>query len=227
MTRARATPSPTTIPALGGDSPTRRRILEAAKANLRRFGADKVTVVDIARDLGMSHSNVYRYFRTKAEILDAVVEEWLAEEEALLGRLSAGPGLAGERLERLILALLARKRINRTEDAELFGLYHRILAERPAALARYDAAQFAAVERIIADGVQTGEFAIREIPAAVRVVRHAIHTFFDPAFARKSGASAEEGARDVVRALAAGFANREHPPDLGDQKQSRTPPERD
>ncbi len=217
MTRDRATTPLTATPTLGGDSPTRRRILEAAKANLRRFGADKVTVVDIARDLGMSHSNVYRFFRTKAEILDAVVEEWLAEGKALLGRLSASPGAAGERLERLVLAMLARKRINRTEDAALFDLYHRILAERPAALARYDAAQFAAVKRIIADGVQTSEFAIatHDIPAAVRVVRHAIHTFFDPAFAQKSDASAEEGARDVVRSLVAGFANREHPPDFG------------
>ncbi|MGI8854205.1 MAG: TetR/AcrR family transcriptional regulator [Thermomicrobiales bacterium] len=218
MTRDRATPSPPATSTLGEDSPTRRRILEAAKANLRRFGADKVTVVDIARDLGMSHSNVYRFFRTKAEILDAVMEEWLAEEEALLNQLSAGPGLAGKRLERLFLAMLARKRIHRTEDAEIFRLYHRILAERAAALARYDAAQFAAVERIVTDGVQTGEFVVRDIPAAVRVVRHAVHIFFDPAFAQESGASAEEGARDVVRALVAGFANREHPPDLGQDR---------
>src|SRR5262245_44422694 len=99
------------------DDPTRRRILAAARANLRRFGAGKATVVDIARDLGMSHSNVYRFFRTKAEILDAVVEEWLAAEEALLADLSSAPGPAGERLERLILTLLARKHQRRAEDA--------------------------------------------------------------------------------------------------------------
>jgi AcrR family transcriptional regulator len=199
----------------GDHDATQRRIIDAARANLRRFGASKVTVVDIARDLGMSHSNVYRFFRSKAEILDAVVEDWLQEEQELLAELSGRPGSAAERLEQLVVALLERKRRKRTEDAELLALYHYILAERPAALARYDATVFAAFERIIAGGVQSGEFAVHDVPVAVRVVRHAVHAFFDPAFGQQTDESAEDAARAVVRVLAAGFANRAHPPALG------------
>jgi AcrR family transcriptional regulator len=195
--------------------PTRQRILAAARANLRRFGVNKVTVVDIARDLGMSHSNVYRFFRTKTEILDAVVDEWLSEEDVLLGELSGGSGPAGERLEFLIVALLARKRRKREEDAELNALYYHILAERPAALARYDTAVYTAFERIIVDGVQTGEFAIRDVPTAIHIVRDATAAFFDPKYAERTGHLPEDGARDVIRTLVAGFANREHPPALG------------
>jgi AcrR family transcriptional regulator len=201
---------------LNDEDPTRRRILAAAQANLRRFGVDKVTVVDIARDLGMSHSNIYRFFRTKAEILDAVVDEWLSEEDALLTKLSGGDGPAGERLERLVQTLLARKRMKREEDAELNALYYRILAERPAALARYDAAVFAAYERVIADGVRSGEFSIHSIAAAVRIVRNAIAVFFDPAYVRRTGEQPEERARDVIRVLIAGFTNREHPPQISE-----------
>ncbi len=209
MTAAR---TPTTI--TRSDNPTRQRILEAARANLRRFGADKVTVVDIARDLGMSHSNVYRFFRTKTEILDAVIEEWLVEEEAQLSDLSESTGRAGERLEHFVIAMLARKRKKRTEDAELSGLYYRILAERPTAMARYDGVVFAAFKRIIVDGITTGEFAIEDASAAVRVVRYALGVFFDPSFEKGAGITAEEGARDVIRALVAGFANRAQPPAL-------------
>ncbi|HEX5505985.1 MAG TPA: TetR/AcrR family transcriptional regulator [Thermomicrobiales bacterium] len=208
-----------TTPPAAADAPTRRLILEAAKANLRRFGADKTTVVDIARALGMSHSNVYRFFRTKAELLDAVVDEWLAEEEALLNSVAAQPGSAGERLERLVLTLLARKRMKHTDDAELSALYYRLLSERPAGFQRLTGATLATIERIIAEGVGSGEFAAINTAAAARATWQALSGFFDPAFVRqmiKETAPAERLVRDVVQTLAAGFANRANPPRLGD-----------
>jgi len=195
----------------------RLRILKAAQANLRRFGAGKTTVVDIARDLGMSHSNVYRFFRTKAEILDAVVEEWLVDEDLLLAQLAAREGTAGARIEGLLLALLARKLAKRDDDAELAELYHRILAERPAAMARHTAAVHAVFVRIIADGVRDGEFASLDPTAAARVLGHATKIFFTPEslrFAAVPGAPHAAWARDVIRTVVAGFANRDAPPIL-------------
>ncbi len=217
MDNSTATPAHTSAPPTVEETATRLRILKAAKANLRRFGAGKTTVVDIARDLGMSHSNVYRFFRTKAEILDAVVEEWLADEDLLLAELAARAGTAGARIEGLLLALLARKLMKRDDDAELAELYHRILTERPAAMARHTAAVLAAFERIIADGVRDGEFAPLDPGVAARVLGHATNLFFTPEFLRL--ASLPDGphqawARDVIRTVVAGFANREAPPIL-------------
>lgn len=202
------------------DDPTRQRILHAAKANLRRFGADKTTVVDIARDLGMSHSNVYRFFRTKAELLDAIVDEWLAEEAALRDRLVTQPGPTGERLERLLLALLARKRAKLTDDAELSALYQRVLDERPDSGQRLETITRAAFERIIADGVGSGELADVDVPAAARVIKYAVAAFFSPAFVRQmlvDPATTEGVVRDLLRTIVAGFANRDTPPRLGDE----------
>jgi AcrR family transcriptional regulator len=207
-----------TTPPADGDAPTRRLILEATKANLRRFGVDKTTVVDVARTLGMSHSNVYRFFRTKAELLDAVVEEWLAEEERLLDTVAAQPGQAGERLERLVLRLLARKRAKHTEDAELSALYYRLLSERPAGFQRLEAATLATVGRIIAEGVSSGELAAIDTAAAARVTWQAVSGFFDPKFVRKmiaQTAPAEQLVRDVIQTVIAGFANKAAPPRLG------------
>lgn len=200
------------------ETQTRRRILDVAKANLQRYGASKTTVVDIARDLGMSHSNVYRFFRTKVELLDAVVEEWLIDEELFLAEMAGRPGRAGERMEALWLALLARKRLLHAEDAEFVELYYRILAERPVAVARYLAASQAAIERIIADGVQTGEFAPLDVPEAARVVWYATRALVEPTFlyvAAPSWPMHEAHARNLIRALVAGFANHAAPPVLG------------
>jgi AcrR family transcriptional regulator len=200
------------------ETQTRRRILDRAKANLRRYGAGKTTVVDIARDLGMSHSNVYRFFRTKVELLDAVVEEWLIDEELFLADMAGRDEAAGQRMEALWLALLARKRLKHAEDAELVELYYRILAERPAAIARYLAASQAAIERIIADGVRAGEFAPLDVPEAARVVWYATRALIEPSFlyvAAPLWPTNEAHARNLIRTLVAGFANHAAPPALG------------
>lgn len=221
MSEKIVTTAPDLAPLAEADAPTRRLIVDAAKANVRRFGAEKTTVVDIARALGMSHSNVYRFFRTKAELLDAVVDEWLTEEEALLGEVATQPGSAGERLERLALMLLARKVAKLSEDAELAALYYRLIAERPAWGKRLEQASLATFERIISQGTVSGEFAAIDVPAAARAARYAVVGFFDPAFVRalaQPDSPAEQYVRDVVRAIVAGFANREHPPRLGENR---------
>ena len=56
---------------------TAERILDATEEVLRRYGPAKATVVDVARALGVSHGSVYRHFRTKAALRDAVTERWL------------------------------------------------------------------------------------------------------------------------------------------------------
>ncbi|MGO6907884.1 helix-turn-helix domain-containing protein, partial [Rhizobium ruizarguesonis] len=38
------------------------RILDAAERLFRHYGYSKTTVADIARDLGMSPANIYRFF---------------------------------------------------------------------------------------------------------------------------------------------------------------------
>ena len=65
---------PSTSPTL-----TAERILEATEEVLRRHGPAKATVVDVARALGVSHGSVYRHFRTKAALREAVTKRWLNE----------------------------------------------------------------------------------------------------------------------------------------------------
>ncbi len=41
------------------------RLVEIARAHVRRLGHARTTVVGIAADAGMTHANVYRYFPSK------------------------------------------------------------------------------------------------------------------------------------------------------------------
>ena len=52
----------------------RQAIIEAAERLYRKYGFQKTTVADIARELHMSPANVFRFFASKSEINEAV---WL------------------------------------------------------------------------------------------------------------------------------------------------------
>lgn len=53
---------------------TREHIVESAYVCFRRHGLQKVTIVDIAKEAGLSRSTVYEYFRDKAAIVEACAE---------------------------------------------------------------------------------------------------------------------------------------------------------
>ncbi|MEE9280220.1 MAG: helix-turn-helix domain-containing protein [Myxococcota bacterium] len=73
---------------------SRRRILEAAGRCLAAQGFGKTTVEQIASTAGVSKVLVYHHFRGKQEILEAVLEDTLADWERLT---RAGPLVQGGR----------------------------------------------------------------------------------------------------------------------------------
>lgn len=62
-------------------SDTRGRILDAAFEAIAVFGIARLSLEDVARRAGLSRQTLYRYFRTKDDVVAAVI---LREEEALL-----------------------------------------------------------------------------------------------------------------------------------------------
>lgn len=192
----------------GEDPSFRDQILDAARAQLRRFGEAKTNVVDIARALGTSHTTIYRHFRSKAEIFDAVVAEAMRDEEESARRFVDVDGPAAERLEAMVLALHARKRERFAGDPEVYQLYRRIVDERPDIIAAYARAMTALIAEIIADGVKRREFKVDDVATAANVVRDAVTVFVHPAHveaAVKAGLPAETMARNVIRSLIAAF----------------------
>ncbi|WP_430398980.1 TetR/AcrR family transcriptional regulator [Ferrovibrio sp.] len=193
-----------------GEDPTfRGQILEAARAQLRRFGAAKTNVVDIARALGTSHTTIYRHFRSKADIFDAVVAEAMRDEEEAARRFVQVDGPAAERLEAMVLALHARKRERFAGDPEVYQLYRRIVEERPDIIAAYARAMTTLIAEIIADGVKRQEFKLDDVAAAAGVVRDAVTVFVHPAHveaAVKAGLPVEAMAKNVIRSLVAAFS---------------------
>src|SRR5258707_1145713 len=116
---------------------TKDRILATAEDVIRRFGADRATVVDVARALGVSHAAVYRHVATKAELRDLVVGRWVEATMPPLRVVVAQPGPAPQRLRQLFDALIAVKRLRATEDPEVFAAYTTLAADAQSIVAAY------------------------------------------------------------------------------------------
>lgn len=90
-----------------GIDATRRCILEEAQALFTRFGYAKTSMADIAGRMGMSTGNLYRYYRNKEAIGDAVVSAWLDDSEALLDGALATATDPEDRIRRVITLSVA------------------------------------------------------------------------------------------------------------------------
>ncbi|MER7662223.1 MULTISPECIES: TetR family transcriptional regulator [unclassified Streptomyces] len=164
---------------------TTERILEATEDVLRRYGPAKATVVDVARLLGVSHGSVYRHFRTKAALREAVTARWLGRTEDLLTEITQAPApSAGEKLRRWLSALFEAKRHKAGDDPELFATYSALITESGSDVVdRHLAVLAGQLTRIIEEGVAAGEFTAPSPASAAQAVFVATARFHDPVHA--------------------------------------------
>ncbi|MFI8822617.1 TetR family transcriptional regulator [Streptomyces sp. NPDC053431] len=182
---------------------TAERILEATEEVLRRYGPAKATVVDVARALGVSHGSVYRHFRTKAALREAVTERWLERTIIALRPYVDSTEPADERLTGWLGALFALKRRKAGGDPELMATFQVLIGENSAVVDRHEDHLVEQIARILEDGAREGVFAAPEpdLATTARAVFHATDRFHNPAHAAEWSAPGVEAAFDGVVAL--------------------------
>ncbi|RDG38017.1 TetR/AcrR family transcriptional regulator [Streptomyces corynorhini] len=182
---------------------TAERILEATEEVLRRYGPAKATVVDVARVLGVSHGSVYRHFRTKAALREAVTKRWLSPTEAALARVISDSGRepGAAKLRAWLLTLFDAKRLKAGDDPELFATFCALSQESSDVVDAHLTELTRQLTRIIEEGVREGEFAAPDPREAAGAVFAATARFHDPAYAPEWRKSTIDAEFDAVAAL--------------------------
>jgi AcrR family transcriptional regulator len=161
---------------------TAERILEATEEVLRRHGPAKATVVDVARALGVSHGSVYRHFRTKAALREAVTLRWLDRTVEALAGIVAEDRDPEARLRDWLRGLFEAKRRKAGDDPELFATFKVLTGESSRVVDGHIADLTDQLTRIVRDGVARGTFTATPDPAVTaRAIFHATERFHDPA----------------------------------------------
>ena len=180
---------------------TADRILEASEDVLRRYGPAKATVVDVARELDVSHGSVYRHFPSKAALRDAVAERWLAGVSAPLAEIAERSGSPRRRLRDWLDQLVSAKQSRARDDPELFATYVQIANESREVNTRHVETLVCQLAQIISDGVEEGAFAARDPEESARAVFDATSRFHNPANAASWSEPSTDAEYERVRAL--------------------------
>ncbi len=160
--------------------PVESRLLAIAAEHVRRFGAARLTVVGVAAEAGMTHANVYRYFPSKAALLEAISAAWLHPLEAKLREAADGADPAYDKLERMLLAVHRAYRDKLDSDPALFDLLIDSLIKERASARKHRARVQSEMQRVVEEGVASGEFAMADRRRALALVFDASHRFIHP-----------------------------------------------
>jgi len=161
---------------------------------LRRHGPAKATVVDVARALGVSHGSVYRHFRTKAALREAVTKRWLDRTTGVLAGIVEADRDPETRLREWLGALFEAKRRKAGDDPELFATYTVLTGENVEAVVEHLTELTDQLTRVVQDGIDAGIFTVTAPATTALALFQATGRFHDPGYAgewEKPGAEEE------------------------------------
>jgi len=158
--------------------------LRVAAEHLARYGPRRLTVVGVAEEAGMTHANVYRYFPSKADLIDAVAGQWLKDVEASLADIADSPDPADDKLERFVVAIARQYRECAERNPHVFMVYVTGVENARGIARKHRARQIRLLERVIDEGVSTEVFNPRDRERAIAFVIDAVQRFVNPAMVR-------------------------------------------
>jgi AcrR family transcriptional regulator len=172
---------PVPRPVMPQEDRVQARLVAIAADHIRRFGPERVTVVAVAREAGMSHANVYRFFPSKAGLVEAVVVAWTRSVEMALGDIASAPDPADDKLERFLTAWAKAQRDCLDRDPAIYAAYASFWEGRRDSITAHRARLRSFLSAIVDEGMEPGPFRIKDEEKAVAFVADAIQRFVHPA----------------------------------------------
>ena len=138
----------------------RQRILDAARQRVAADGFAGVAMAAVAEAAGVATGTVYRYFPSKADLFAEVFRVASGREVAVMAEIVDGPGSATARARRAIETWARRAIAGRAMAYALIA--EPVLPEIEAERLAYRRAYAEVLTALVLDGVQRGEFTVRD-----------------------------------------------------------------
>jgi AcrR family transcriptional regulator len=183
---------------------TRARIVETAEVLFRRLGFAKTAVADIAAELQMSPANVYRFFPSKTAIVQAICQRCLSQVEETAWAIARSKTSAAQRIERLILAILAYHKENLLTEQQVNDIVLVAIEHNWDHIRAHKDVLRNVVELILRDGIEAGEFETVDPRTTAELILRSVVVFTHPVLigqCLQDGEDLETEARESVRFL--------------------------
>jgi AcrR family transcriptional regulator len=159
---------------------TRNAIVEVAERLFRSLGYQKTAVADIARELGMSPANIYRFFPSKAAINEAIAARILDGLETMAWSIARGPGTPADRLRRLFRALQTETMSLFFDEKKMHDMVAVGMEENWPVIDHYVRTIETAIRHIVMDGQADGSFAKSDAETTAKLVHATMIGFLHP-----------------------------------------------
>ncbi len=184
------------------------QIVEAAHNRFRHYGYGKTTMAEIAADTGMSAANLYRYFKSKQDIIAECANRCMCERVDRLRAAIRKPGLSAiEQLQTYVLTDLNMSHEMAEDDEKISELVNNITLQRPDMVYKKIEAENGLIAEILSHGNETGEFAIDDITNSASTIHMSLVVFNVPIFMSLfSLEEFKEKANSIINLIVTGLA---------------------
>ncbi|WP_321911192.1 MULTISPECIES: TetR/AcrR family transcriptional regulator [unclassified Paraburkholderia] len=201
-------PIPTASPSRGpSDHEVRAQIVEAATEYFSRYGYEKTTVSDLAKEIGFSKAYIYKFFDSKQAIGEVICANRLAAMIAAVSENVDDAHSATEKFRRMFKTLLAAGSQLFFQDRKLYDIAAVAAGSPWPSVAGYEEQIRQLIADILRLGRETGEFE-RKTPLdeAVNAIFLVMKPYFNPLLLQYNLDAADEAtvqlASLVLRSLA-------------------------
>lgn len=171
-------------------------IVDAAEALFRDIGYSKTTVGEIAKALGMSQANVYRYFPTKASINEVICERVVRRIEARCKAVVDATEGAQQRLMLLMLEYFRAVKDNVIKDQRLHEMVVKAVEQCWQVIELHVDRMNGMMREILLAGIEQGVFKDMDVAATAHALQNAFSAFTYPALVERQIADAAHSGGD-------------------------------
>lgn len=137
-----------------------------AEKQIRTYGANKVRLVDVAKEIGIVHTSLYNHFADKTALLDSVSEKWTKSIDRTITAISERDESPTKLLQQLFLTLYRMKYERVSNDIELFKVFDLAVESKKPFIARHFAHIYNTVLKLVTRAMKKGEL-IRASPERI------------------------------------------------------------
>ncbi len=159
----------------------RDQIVEAAAEYFSRYGYEKTTVSDLAREIGFSKAYIYKFFATKQAIGEVICLNTLGAILKAVDEGIADSASASEKLRRMFKAVVEASTLLFFEDRKLYDIAASAASEQWQACVEYQDQIKRIVLEIVREGREAGEFERKTpIDETVNAIYFVIRPYSNP-----------------------------------------------
>ncbi|MFD2615906.1 TetR family transcriptional regulator [Terrilactibacillus laevilacticus] len=187
---------------------SKSEILDAAEKTLRRFGPDKTSVTDVAKELGISHGTIYRHYPSKEKLREAVTERWLDEKIIFplteIAEMETNDPI--HHLKNYLFKLIELKQTYAKYDPEMFKMYAEVTEHSAELIDEHVNHIIEQMNVLIHQGIERHLIQNIEIRTLARSIFYATSRFHHPAHAYEwENESIKKEIEDVWTLITYGF----------------------